>query len=136
MWIAMYTIIYGGFTAGQANQWGPDISKGTKAALKVFKVIDKPSEIDAMDVEESAVKILPNEFKGKIQFRDVWFRYPTRLQEWVFHGLNLKHNYSDDKFLCWTIIHGLLHKFRSWGICLGASVKEEMHRLLNTSFLL
>lgn len=91
----MYTIIYGGFTAGQANQWGPDISKGTKAALKVFKVIDKPSEIDAMDVEESAVKIWPSEFKGKIQFKDVWFRYPTRLQEWVFHGLNLTINPND-----------------------------------------
>jgi len=27
--------------------------------------------------------------KGKIEFRDVWFRYPTRKADWVLRGLNL-----------------------------------------------
>ena len=26
---------------------------------------------------------------GKIEFRNVWFRYPTRTDHWVFKGLNL-----------------------------------------------
>lgn len=34
-------------------------------------------------------------FLGEIEFRDVWFRYPTRLQQWVFKGLNLKINANE-----------------------------------------
>ena len=30
--------------------------------------------------------------KGKIEFRDVWFRYPTRPEQWIFKGLNLTIN--------------------------------------------
>ena len=30
-----------------------------------------------------------NTFAGKIEFRDVWFRYPSRKGQWVFKGLNL-----------------------------------------------
>lgn len=31
----------------------------------------------------------PSKFRGEIEFRDVWFRYPSRKNEWVFKGLNL-----------------------------------------------
>ena len=31
-------------------------------------------------------------FQGQIEFKDVWFRYPTKLQQWVFKGLNLTIN--------------------------------------------
>ena len=34
-------------------------------------------------------------FKGKIEFKDVWFRYPSRKNEWVFKGLNLTLNPSE-----------------------------------------
>ena len=30
-----------------------------------------------------------NNIKGKIEFRNVWFRYPTRKQDFVLRGLNL-----------------------------------------------
>jgi len=80
MFIAMYTIVYGGMTAGQANQWGPDIGKGIKSALRIFKVMELPSKINAIDDIEDAVPIHKDKFKGKIEFKDVWFRYPTRLQ--------------------------------------------------------
>jgi ATP-binding cassette subfamily B (MDR/TAP) protein 1 len=26
--------------------------------------------------------------KGKIEFKDVWFRYPTRRDHWVLRGIN------------------------------------------------
>ena len=38
----------------------------------------------------------PETFAGKIEFKDVWFRYPTRLQQWVFKGLNLTINPNDN----------------------------------------
>ncbi len=34
-------------------------------------------------------------FKGKIEFHNVWFRYPTRKTDWVLRGLNLKINPSE-----------------------------------------
>lgn len=38
---------------------------------------------------------MPQAFEGSIEFKDVWFRYPTRLDQWVFKGLNLKINSKD-----------------------------------------
>lgn len=33
--------------------------------------------------------------KGEIEFKNVWFRYPTRKQDWVLKGLNLKINHKE-----------------------------------------
>ena len=89
MFTAMFTILYGGFAAANASQWGPDAGKAAKAAARIFMVIDKPPIIDAVNVDEKQVQKLPEQFTGKIEFRGVWFRYPTRLHEWVFKGLDL-----------------------------------------------
>ena len=89
MLIAMYTIVYGGMAAAQANQWGPDFGKGIASALRVFQVMDRPTQINAIDDIPDAKKCDRESFAGQIEFRNVWFRYPTRLEEWVFRGLNL-----------------------------------------------
>ena len=31
-----------------------------------------------------------DEFRGDIEFKNVWFRYPTRKTDWVLRNLNLK----------------------------------------------
>ena len=49
------------------------------------------SKINAVDIPEDAIQIADT-FKGKIEFKDVWFRYPSRKNEWVFKGLNLTIN--------------------------------------------
>lgn len=52
---------------------------------------DTPTTIDAMaNDEESKDTTKIEDFQGEIEFKNVWFRYPTRLDEWVFKGLNLK----------------------------------------------
>jgi len=89
MFLAMFTILYGGFAAANASQWGPDAGKGIKAAARIFTIMDKPSEIDAIEVDEEKTRKIDKTFTGKIEFKGVWFRYPTRLHEWVFKGLNL-----------------------------------------------
>jgi ABC-type multidrug transport system fused ATPase/permease subunit len=58
--------------------------------LTVFTFIDLPSRINAVDIPPEAKPIDPATFKGEIELRDVWFRYPTRKNEWVFKGLNLR----------------------------------------------
>ncbi len=32
----------------------------------------------------------PTTFKGEIEFKNVWFRYPYRKTEWILKNLNLK----------------------------------------------
>ena len=41
-----------------------------------------------MDIEDDSY--VPERFEGRIEFKDVWFRYPSRKNEWVFKGLNLQ----------------------------------------------
>ena len=66
------------------------MGKAKKAGTTIFGYIDTPSKINAVDIPAEAVKIDPATFKGEIELRDVWFRYPTRKNEWVFKGINLK----------------------------------------------
>lgn len=74
-------------------QFGPDVVKAKQAALKIYSIIDRPSKIDVMDSSQlTATCIKKGDFQGSIEFKDVWFRYPTRLDQWVFKGLNLKIN--------------------------------------------
>ena len=59
-------------------------------------MIDLPSEINAVDEtpsDEGDLKSIDaNSFKGEIEFKDVWFRYPTRRNDWILKGLNMKIN--------------------------------------------
>lgn len=49
-----------------------------------------PSKINAIEIPEGARSIDSKTFRGEIEFKDVWFRYPSRKNDWVFKGLNLK----------------------------------------------
>lgn len=96
MFIAIFAIIFGAFGAGQASSYGPDVAKGKAAGTKIFKITETPSEINAFDVPPAESLPIPAEFKGKIEFRNVWFRYPTRPKQWVLRGLNLTINPMDN----------------------------------------
>lgn len=65
------------------------MGKAKKAGLTVFTFIDLPSKINAVDIKPEALSIEPAKFRGEIQLKNVWFRYPTRKNEWVFKGLNM-----------------------------------------------
>lgn len=48
-----------------------------------------------MKIDEDKEKVrIPNveEVKGKIEFKNVWFRYPTRKEDFVLKGLNITVN--------------------------------------------
>ena len=95
MYIALFSLMFGAFTAGQASQFGPDIAKAKLAAYKIFKMMLVPSEIDPLADSEKDKK-MQQEIQGQIEFRDIWFRYPTRKEQWIFKGLNLKINQNDN----------------------------------------
>jgi ATP-binding cassette subfamily B (MDR/TAP) protein 1 len=70
------------------------MGKATAAAKRVFGIVEYPSRIDAqaMDEDTSYKRIETSEVTGKLEFKDVWFRYPTRKQDFVLKGLNLTIN--------------------------------------------
>jgi len=45
-----------------------------------------------MDENQQGKRITTDQAVGNIEFKNVWFRYPTRKEEWVLRGLNLKVN--------------------------------------------
>lgn len=83
--------MFGSMHAANAAGFGVDIGKAQNAAEKIFKIIHVPSEINAvkMDEEGKGIKINPENIKGHIEVKNVWFRYPTRREEFVLKGLTM-----------------------------------------------
>ena len=94
VFIALFCIMFGASQAGMAQAFGPDMAKATTAAERVFGIIETPSRINAvqMDSKPEQKRIDASTFEGRIEFRDVWFRYPTRKEDFVLRGLNLTVN--------------------------------------------
>ena len=97
MFICIFAMNFGAMASGQANQFGPDVGKANIAARKIFSIFERPTQITAMHAQKGSPNILVDmkKFQGKIEFHNVWFRYPTRKTDWVLRGLNLKINPSE-----------------------------------------
>jgi ABC-type multidrug transport system fused ATPase/permease subunit len=80
VFISIFAIMFGASAAGSASSYGPEMGKAKAAAEKIFKIIEHPSSINAVEMNEdkSKVSINSDEINGHIEFKDVWFRYPTR----------------------------------------------------------
>ena len=67
------------------------MGKALKAAVKIFNIMDEPSACDATVQDDTKINISVD-FIGKIEFKDVWFRYPSRKNEWVLRNFNMTIN--------------------------------------------
>ena len=65
------------------------LRKAAKSFDSVFSAMDTPSEIDVTP-EGNANKISAKNVKGRIEFRNVVFAYPTKQDINVLNGINLK----------------------------------------------
>ena len=90
MFLAIFIIMLSSFGAGQAQQFAPSAAKGKRAAYRIFSIIDEESELDPFAKNEGQIEASNDTFRGDIEFRDVWFRYPTRRDVWVLRGLSFK----------------------------------------------
>lgn len=71
------------------------MGKAKGAAQRIFEFVDYPSSIDALKIDEDKEKVrITNveDVKGKIEFKNVWFRYPTRKEDFVMKGLSITVN--------------------------------------------
>ena len=90
IFVSMICIMWAAVQMGQAAAFGPDMGKAEGAATRIYKICDYPSSIDALADEQKEKRMIdPSTFRGKIEFKDVWFRYPTRKEDFVLRGLNL-----------------------------------------------
>jgi len=94
VFVALFAIMWGASHAGSAAAFGPDMGKARAAAERIYKIIDQPSQINAVAINADTTKIRlnPETVVGKIEFRDVWFRYPTRKEDFVLRGLSIAIN--------------------------------------------
>lgn len=61
-----------------------ELMKGAGAGTRLFELIDYKSDVNPVTGTEK----MPQKITGDIDFKDVWFAYPTRPKEWVFQGVS------------------------------------------------
>ncbi|KAI3452645.1 hypothetical protein Pfo_009309 [Paulownia fortunei] len=86
VFIAGICVILGGLSCMSALPNVPFITEASAAAKRMFQMIDRVPEVDS---ENDNGKVLAN-VRGQIEFREVYFSYPSRKDDSVFQGLNLK----------------------------------------------
>jgi hypothetical protein len=59
IFIALFAMMFGAQQAGTASAMGPDMAKANEAALKIFKIIERESLIDAVDMDEDLERPAP-----------------------------------------------------------------------------
>jgi len=53
VFIALFAIFFGANHAGMAMSMGPDLVKSALAATKIFKIIEQPSQINAIEMDKA-----------------------------------------------------------------------------------
>lgn len=86
MFIAIFVIMFAAWGSGQAQQYAPAAGKGKKSAFRIYGIIDEETELDPVAITTDQVFADVSTFRGDIEFRDVWFRYPSRRDQWVLKG--------------------------------------------------
>ncbi|CAH0021162.1 unnamed protein product [Clonostachys rhizophaga] len=82
--VCYMSMILGATAAGTFFSLAPDLSKAKKSAAELKALIDTKPLIDTVGDHGESL----SQTGGHIQFRDVYFRYPTRPEIPVLRGLN------------------------------------------------
>uniref|UniRef100_UPI00358F3F7A ATP-dependent translocase ABCB1-like isoform X3 n=1 Tax=Myxine glutinosa TaxID=7769 RepID=UPI00358F3F7A len=80
-----FCVIIGAFSLGQATPNIEAFSNARGAAYAIFNIIDKEPTIDNF----SKIGYKPQKLKGRVEFKNVHFVYPSRSEMKVLQGLDL-----------------------------------------------
>ncbi|KAK9719748.1 hypothetical protein K7432_004602, partial [Basidiobolus ranarum] len=83
--VVFIAIIFGAQSAGNVFSFVPDLSKAKTAAASIIGLLDRQPLIDTVNSQGDKVPSV----EGRITYKDVHFRYPTRPGVPVLRGLNL-----------------------------------------------
>lgn len=81
-----FAILIASMGVGQGSQIAPDLAKAKGAATGIFEIIERVPQIDTLEGTGQTIE----DFKGRIAFKDVEFRYPTREDQVVVSQLNFR----------------------------------------------
>lgn len=77
VFMCIFATAFSSIAAGSAGFFGPNVKESRQAAKNVFEIIDYQSKIDAVSMNDNAnLKTADSTFEGRIEFKNVWFRYP------------------------------------------------------------
>ena len=88
IFIAIFSMVLAAMSCGQAQQFGPDLGKAKKAAERIFEILDSDSELEQMTENDNEVQLINHEIA--FEFKDVWFKYPSRQDQWILQDFNLR----------------------------------------------
>uniref|UniRef100_A0A670ZDE9 ABC transporter domain-containing protein n=1 Tax=Pseudonaja textilis TaxID=8673 RepID=A0A670ZDE9_PSETE len=81
-----FSVLIGAFSLGQASPNLENVANARGAAYQVFKIIKKPRPIDSSSIEGFKL----DKLRGEIEFKNIYFSYPSRPNIQILRGLNLK----------------------------------------------
>ena len=79
--MALYALLFAASSIGETQQYAPDVGKAYAALYSVYHILEQKPTI------ESPENPTNNTIKGKIEFRNVYFKYPTR-NDYVLQNFN------------------------------------------------
>ncbi|XP_069067783.1 ATP-dependent translocase ABCB1-like isoform X1 [Pleurodeles waltl] len=78
-------VTMGSFTFGQTAPNVQSVASARVAAYEIYKIIQKKRDIDSSSTDGHK----PDKFTGRIEFKNIYFSYPTRPDVHILKGLNL-----------------------------------------------
>ena len=87
MFTAIYAVCFCALALGNNSVFMPDMGSSKNAAANLFQILDGEDE-DQMQVREKS-ELRRNGIKGDIEFRNVCFKYDSRVEK-LFTGLSFK----------------------------------------------
>ncbi|KAL4899853.1 hypothetical protein BDW74DRAFT_188871 [Aspergillus multicolor] len=95
-YVCFSEVIFGAQAAGSVFSYAPGMSKAKHAAGELKALYSRKPRIHGRNVignskpaARNVLPLPPSSLKGSIEFRNVYFRYPTRMSVPVLSGLNL-----------------------------------------------
>lgn len=84
---AFFLLMSTGKNIADAGSMSSDIARSGKAIRSVFAILDRKSEIEPENPESLT---FGRTLEGKIDLKNVFFSYPSRPDQMILHGLNLR----------------------------------------------
>ncbi len=84
--VCFVAVIWGSQAAGAIFSYAGDMSNARAGAARVKTLLDRTPSIDSWSTRGNAV---PHGLKGRIEFRNVSFSYPTRPNQLVLKDVNI-----------------------------------------------
>uniref|UniRef100_A0A3B4T8A9 ATP-binding cassette, sub-family B (MDR/TAP), member 4 n=1 Tax=Seriola dumerili TaxID=41447 RepID=A0A3B4T8A9_SERDU len=86
VFLVISAVLYGAMAVGEANSFAPNYAKAKLSASHLMMLMNREPAIDNLSQHGDA----PDKFDGNVQFEHVKFNYPSRSDQPILQGLNLK----------------------------------------------